>query len=452
MIGLIPTKRTTVCFMKTRFLHRGPAGLALWAGLISGSAITAGAVPVTFQVNMEIQAVLGTFSAGAGHTVEVHGSFDGWGPGRTLAASASNPNVYEVAIDIAGNAGTQVQYKFVINQAGTQVWENNGVGPGGAQNRSFNLPAAAETLPVVYFNNQTTPPGVVAVTFQINMSVQQSLGNFNPTGGHTVEAHGSFDNWGPGIALTADPNNASLYQGTVNINGSAGAPFENKFVINQSGTLVWEGNVGPGGPNGNRTFVLGTSPQTLPVVYFNNLTNDPGAGIPVTFRLNMGVQIARGTFDPTSGTVTVAGQFNNWSTSASPLTNTVANPSLFVGTVNINSVPPGGSVGHKFVLNGSTWEAGDNRAFTLESPSQTLPVEYFDRVADLGPISIVVVAPDPFQVTVSWTAGSRIRLQKSTNLNGPWEDVPGTLGQDSAFFDLTFEDERPSTFFRLAGP
>jgi len=431
----------------TQAIRRG-----LWFSLILISAIAASAVPVTFQVNMEIQTALGTFNGPAGHTVEVHGSFDAWGPGAVLSVNASNPNLYEGTIDAGGSAGTQVQYKFVINQAGTQVWENDGVGPAGAQNRAFNVPAAAEVLPVVHFNNQATLPGLVAVTFRVNLSVQQEIGNFNPDGGHTVEARGSFDNWGAGVVLAADPGNAGVYQGTANINGAAGAPFQHKFVINQAGTLVWEGNVGPGGPDGNRTFTLGTSPQILPVVYFNNLTNNPGGGIPVTFRVDLGVQIARGTFDPALGTVVVAGPFNNWSTTASPLTNSVENPTIYAGTVNISTVSPGGSVAHKFVLNGATWETGDNRAFTLESPSQTLPVEPFDRVGDLGPVSVSVVAPDPFQVTVSWTAGPRIRLQKSTNLNGQWEDVPGSEGQSSAFFELTFEEQRPSTYFRLIGP
>jgi len=437
--------------MNTPLFTRAMARLGLWAGIILGSSITVSAVPVTFRVNMEIQAALGTFNAGAGHLVEVHGAFDGWGPGVVLSASTSNPNIYEGAIDIAGSAGSEVQYKFVINQSGTQVWENNGVGPGGAQNRSVSLPAAAQALPVVHFNNQTTPPGVVAVTFQVNLSVQESLGNFNPGAGHSVEVRGSFDNWGPGIMLAVDPGNAAIYQGTVNINGSAGALFEHKFVINQ-GALVWEGNVGPGGPNGNRTFTLGTSPQILPVVYFNNLTNNPGAGIAVTFQLNMGVPVARGTFDPASGTVTVAGPFNSWNPTASPLTNSAENPALFTGTVNISTTSPGGGVAYKFVVNGGTWEAGDNRTFTLASSAQTLPAEFFDRMPDLGPVSVTVVSDGFFLVTVSWAPGPRIRLQKSPGPGGPWEEVDGSLGQGTAFFDLNFEEERPPTYFRLIGP
>ena len=437
--------------MKTPNLARAPSKSGLWIGFFLASALAASGVSVTFRVNMEIQATLGTFNAGAGHTVEVHGSFDAWGPGVMLTASA-DPNIYQAAVEIAGAAGSQVQYKFVINQSGTQVWENDGVGPGGAQNRALELPATAETLPVVYFNNQSTPPGIVAVTFQVNLSVQETLGNFVPAS-HTVEVHGSFDSWGPGLSLTLDPNNAGIYQGTVNINGSTGATFEHKFVINQgAGTLVWEGNVGPGGPNGNRVLTLSTSPQILPVTYFNNLTNDPGAGVPVTFRVSLAVQISLGLFNPDSGTVVVAGPFNNWSPSTSVLAKSLDDPTVYTGTVNINTVSPGGSVAYKFVLNGGTWEGGDNRVFTLESPSQILPVEPFDRVATLGPVSISVVAPDPFQVTVSWTGGPRVRLQKSTNLNGPWEEVEGSLGVSSFFFDLSFEEERPSTYFRLIGP
>ena len=437
--------------MNTSFFTRAAARFTIWTGLIFGSLLAVSAVPVRFQVNMEIQTALGNFNAGAGHGVEVHGSFDGWGAGFALTPSLSNPNIYEGTRDIPGATGSEVQYKFVMNQAGTQVWENNGVGPGGAQNRALTVPASAQALPVVHFNNQSAPPGVVAVTFQVNLSIQEAIRNFVP-GSHTVEVHGSFDSWGPGITLEIDPNNAGIYRGTVNISGSAGLPFEHKFVINQAGTQLWEGNVGPGGPNGNRVFTLAASPQILPVVFFNNLTEDPGAGIPVTFRVDLGVQIARGLFDPASGTVVVAGPFNSWSPTASTLANSVDTPNIFSGTVNISTVSPGGTVAHKFVLNGGTWEGGDNRLFTLESPSQILPVEPFDRVGNLGPVSVAVVAPDPFQVTVSWTAGPRIRLQKSTNLNGPWEEVDGSQGQSSAFFDLTFEEQRPSTFFRLIGP
>ena len=84
---------------------------------------------------MSVQTTLGTFNP-ADQTVEIHGSFDNWGPGITLSVSPENADVYQGTVDVVGAAGSAVQYKFVINQAGTLVWENDGVGPGGAPNRS----------------------------------------------------------------------------------------------------------------------------------------------------------------------------------------------------------------------------------------------------------------------------------------------------------------------------
>jgi hypothetical protein len=290
--------------------------------LLVASSFIASGVSVTFQVDMSLQASLGNFTEGS-DTVEVHGSFDNWGPGVTLGVSATNSSVYQGTLDISDMPTTQVQYKFVINRSGTLAWEDNGVGPNGAQNRSFTIPDTATTLPLVYFNNQSAPPGTTRVTFQVDMQIQKAMGNFDPAN-HMVEAHGSFDNWGPGIALEATSTNENVYRGTAEITGSLGVAFEHKFVINKSGTLAWEGTVGSGGGNGNRIFTLTQSEQVLPVVYFDNLSIDPGAGVPVTFRVNMLVQRALGLFDPGSGMVNLAGPFNDWSTTETPLTNNAA--------------------------------------------------------------------------------------------------------------------------------
>jgi hypothetical protein len=406
------------------------------------------AVPVTFQVNMGVQQSLGAFDPVA-HTVEVRGGFNGWAGGTTLTPSAADTNIFDVTVDVAGTPGSQVEYKFLINRAGTEVWEGN-VGTGGAANRSLTLMDAAQTLPVVYFNNQSAPPGVVAVTFQVNMESQQEIGNFDPAA-HTVEARGAFDNWGVGITLLPSETDTNIYRGTANVTGSAGAVLEYKFVINKAGTLTYEGNVGPGGPFGNRAFALGAPPeQVLPVVYFNNFTNNAGA-IPVTFRVNMGVQVARGLFDPVSGTVNLAGPFNNWSTTATVLTNSPTDRYVYVGTVEITGVSPGGNVPFKFVANGATWESGNDRTFVLANSAQTLPIAFFDRLPDLGRLTITH-DPTAFdvQITLTWTGGPGVRVQSATNLPGPWDDVPNTLGASSA--TLMFDEMPGPRFFRLAGP
>jgi len=402
---------------------------------------------------MEVQTATGNFNPAA-HTVEVHGSFDDWGAGIMLMVNPTNVGIYQGTANVSGTPGAEVQYKFVINQAGTLLWENNGVGPGGAQNRAFNLPETNQVLPVVDFNNQSNPPGVVAVTFQVNMGVQAEVGSFNPAT-HTVEARGSFDNWGAGITLSQSQANTNIYQGMANITGSAGTTIEHKFVINQAGTLVWEGNVGPGGPSGNRTFMLAETNQTLPVVYFNNLTNNPGAGIAVTFQANMALQIARGLFDPATGVIDVRGPFNNWGTpSGLVLTNSPGNESIFAGTLNVSNTAPGSTVAYKFNRNG-TWETGPDRTFMLASLAQTLPPRYFDDLGDLGSLSIdVAVIFDEIEVTVSWTSGPRVRLQSKSSLTtGQWQDVADTAGQSSKTFIVPFADpDAGRMFYRLAGP
>jgi hypothetical protein len=366
------------------------------------------------------------------------------GNGRSADTKRQRPDLYQGTVEVNGSAGTQVQYKFVINQAGTLVWENNGVGPGGAQNRSFNLDAAAQTLPVVNFNNQASAPRTVSVTFQVNVDIQRSLGNFNPST-DTVEVRGSFDNWGAGMMLEASATNANVYKGAMDITGSPGAPFEYKFVINHEGTQVWEGNVGPGGGFGNRIFTLAEGAQVLPLVYFDNLSVDPGAGVNVTFRVNMSVQAALGIFDPAAGTMSVAGQFNNWNVTATPLTNSTAEPLIYSGTANIKAAA-GSTVPFKFVANDGTWETGDNRTFALQGPNQELPTLFFNNQTGIGTLSIS--RPSATEVQVSWTASATVRLQTAANLTGAWQDVLASEGATSMNFPTT----GPRQFFRLISP
>src|SRR5436190_19301113 len=103
---------------------------AFSAALLIGTALLASAVPVTVQVNMSVQVATGAFDP-AVHTVEIHGSFDNWGAGAVLAATASDPNLYAATLDISGSPVTQIHYKLVMNRSGAQAWEHDGVGPGG---------------------------------------------------------------------------------------------------------------------------------------------------------------------------------------------------------------------------------------------------------------------------------------------------------------------------------
>lgn len=417
----------------------------IWAGLFLGSIISASAVDVTFRVNMSAQIALASFDPANDQLFVAGDPINGWSTAASqLLRSANDTNIWEGTFDVPGAAGSTVQYKYVkIPLAGGTVWEGN-VGTGGATgNRVFTLAASPQTLPVAYFNNVTNSTVFVAsLTFRVNMSVQIALGNFDPASGTVSVAGDAVNNWSPTASpLTNSVTDTNLWVGTFKITNAAGSTVSYKYVLNNGGT--WEGNVGMGGAQ-NRSVVL--SNQVLPVVYFNNLTNIP-TSVPLNFQVNLAAQIARGNFDPAAGTVAFASDvLNMWSPTASVLTNSVTDPNVWTGTFTVNTAA-GSTILYKYVLNGGTWEGGDNRTYTLTSTNQqSLPLVFFNNVADLGPLSISPVSGG--QITISWTAGPQIRLQRATGLNGPWQDVPNTGGQSSASVNVG----AGQGFFRSVGP
>ena len=291
----------------------------------------------------------------------------------------------------------------------------------------------------------------VQVTFQINMGIQTTLGNFDPATDF-MEVRGSFNAWGAGLTLTNSPGNTSVYKGILdNTTDAPDTVLQYKFVINRTdpntaaATLVWEGNVGVGMQN--RAFTLAATDQTLPALFFNNLSVNPGAGVPVTFRVNMVLPILDGTFAPGTDIVQIRGGFyNNWGPGL-VMTNDTKNTNIYFATFNIKSLAPGATVPHKFTINDGGWEVGADRTFVLANSAQTLPVVYYNRAApaDPGPITVGSVATGKF--TVSWNARGGIHLQRTGDVvNGVWQDVPNSDGQGS----MDFTVGAAPVFFRLA--
>src|SRR5881394_2594034 len=184
-------------------------------------------------------------------------------------------------------------------------------------NHLFMKPFAKTSATLGLALTLTMPASAGLVTFQVNMSAQTSLGHFNPATDIVVLAGDAINSWStsasPLTSSAADPN---IWQGTFDVSGSTGTTVQYKYVMSTSGGLVWEGNVGPGGGTGNRTFSLGGGAQSLPLVYFNNVTNSTSVTDLIIFQVDLSVQTALGNFDPASGTVNLAGEFNAWSTSA----------------------------------------------------------------------------------------------------------------------------------------
>lgn len=119
--------------------------------------------------------------------------------------------------------------------------------------------------------------------------------------------------------------------------------------------------------------------------------------IPVTFQVDMSVQIALGGFVTGTNIVVVRGSFQvdaggatDWSGNDLQLTDIGNN--IYSIVVDIPSTKEGTNYEYKFVIPGATdvWEGNvgpngtSNRVFTLTGPSQVLPVVFFNNITTAG--------------------------------------------------------------------
>jgi hypothetical protein len=257
----------------------------------------------------------------------------------------------------------------------------------------------------------------VPVTFQVNMTYQISQGGYTP--GNQVAARGSFNGWG---TLLLVDDGTGVYTNTTEVAGSAGDTIEYKYWNNGDGTGDnWEGG-------NNRTFTLEASAQTLPVRYFNDVWGG-GPEIPVTFQVDMSVQIANGAFSTVNDLVQARGSFQTPTWSGEPtafyLTNNGAN--IYTNTYGISNTPPNSPFEYKFFVatNGIDTDTGGyesiaNRSFVMPNSAATIPVAYFNNELPLTNLVTFQVdmqyvpyidaitnveARGSFQVPQTWTGG-----------------------------------------------
>ncbi len=215
------------------------------------------------------------------------------------------------------------------------------------------------------------------ITFQVNMAVQERLGDFNPAV-DTVLVRGSFNGWGgyTDILTTVAPD--SVYRITVVI---ATGNIEYKFVManRAAGDDRWEGV-------NNRIYTVTTEDDTLDVVYFNNQSSSAVFDLEVLFRVDMRVQILMGTFDPVADVVMVRGGTPplEWGGSNNQLPQVTGSPGLYADWIEFDNLPYPGEIQYKFVSliggdpNNPRWEqvpGGGNRicAFTGTEPDDLPP-------------------------------------------------------------------------------
>ena len=130
--------------------HRARLLASLIAVLLA--AITAHAVPVTFQVRMGLQIELGNFDP-VTDSVDVAGTFNGWGSSPlTPLADADHDSVYAVTVD-GFTPGEYIEYKFRYDGA----WDGREEFPGYGSNRVYTVQADGNLIDVWY--NDFAPGG-----------------------------------------------------------------------------------------------------------------------------------------------------------------------------------------------------------------------------------------------------------------------------------------------------
>ena len=344
--------------MKFKILTHARACLVFCAaGIMTAHAYS---TIITFSVDMSTNLANGSFNpappAGTGSdVVSVFGTFNGYAnPGLVLFQEGSS-SIYTNSYNDTGDTnGDTMAYRFLVN--------GNAETLSCYDNRAAWLPAtngASLILPTAYYGGDG-PVVAINVKFQVDMSEEIELGNFNPSLGNTVVIAGSINGWSPTAGsqyvLTNDPSIAvtnnnftpplvdhNVYTVTLPITtcanggtGSGGLAVTNEIqewqYVEMPG-YSW-GTPGPANNDrsGNRFFIDNTN-QVLPLVTFNDAPYTPLAK--VTLNLDMSaIALYDTNFVPNS--ITAWGTFNGWGGGV-VLTNNLkaANTNLYSATVNM---------------------------------------------------------------------------------------------------------------------
>jgi hypothetical protein len=441
------------------------------ATLLVSTAVTH-SYPVTFQVNMDYQINNASPSFDAvNDTIEVKGSFNGWGSGVSLSNMVGT-FLYTNTIDVPNSAGSLVQYKFHAygpSYAPSDNWESL---PGyiytNGDNRAFVLSGSPQILPPAYFSDQWG--GQVPLTFQVDMGPQVFAGNFVP-GVNTVEVRGSWDGFSSGVALTNNPTGASsnLYSMTFTVSSPApGGLAAYKFHI-WGGPDYYE-------PDPNRLILVTSPATTAPSVYFSNLeTNDllPQATY-ITFAVDMNgaVGIDAHPFDPSTDAVYINGAFANWNNNIgtwypwgiqfdAPFADQMIEQGASTIYTNTILMPKGSPVEilYKYGMDiGSHNSPADDEAgfivnhlrYVRTAGSYSMPQDIFGGMTnEISFGNLHIGGPFGGKSPVTWLGRPGVHLQASTSLtSSSWLDLWATDSLGSTNYPIG----TASGFFRLVKP
>ena len=195
------------------------------------------------------------------------------------------------------------------------------------------------------------PAAATTVTFQLNMSVQEDLGTFDPDV-DIVVVRGTFNDWIGNAEQLLYDEGLELYTVDVEI---AEGDHEYKFVMVQTEMDVWE--------NDQRFVTISGATQLVGPFYFNDVQQP--ILIETNFRVNMNIQAETEVFDPDVDWVVVRGGHANlgsWG-GAVRLTEETGNPNVYSAWIQFDDLEAEQEIRYKFVIlvggdeNNASWEA-----------------------------------------------------------------------------------------------
>jgi len=263
---------------------------------------------VWFKVDMGREISLGNLNPST-DTVAVTGDFTGWGT-RTnslFLTKGATDSIYSGLADSIAS-GRTVNFKFIYLD-GNINWEND-------PNRTYFIPEQDSSTFSAFWNNvdPNIQTGSGNILFQIDMSVMDEVGVFNPAA-DSVQVRGDFNGWSD-----TEPARSKMNQDITDPNyWYLQVPFTNavvntksyKYFVDTAVTSIWTdpwerpGYTG----GGNRSILFEASPtQEASLVYYDDIHPDwvieDGKNLSVTFRVYMQPATTRPVpFDPGTDTL-----------------------------------------------------------------------------------------------------------------------------------------------------
>ena len=243
---------------------------------------------ITFKVDMSQYAG----SQGAGYTVNLNGTFNGWCGGCNPMTDADGDSIWEITLPF--NIGDSLRYKFTVNGWSDQESFISGApctntNSGGFTDRFLVVPSSNTDLGVVCFNSCSAC--VSQVVYNITLKVNTANITVGPNGiyaGGGVLAS-QLGNGAQALQLT-DADGDGTYEGVATLSGPS-TGFQGHYIFLNSPSNSGDynakeqlGGLSCGDPNNwnDRLLPLITSDTTL-LHCFGSCETDGTCGAPPTF-------------------------------------------------------------------------------------------------------------------------------------------------------------------------